>query len=112
MRLHIAISHAVPIRPVRVTQLLGQPIAVAALVLPFFPETLGTSPKQPFLPIFIWKDFFSEYLEMVKPEYKEGKQLPIDRATYEQTVNFFEQLTKKPIKPKSNDNFFLPSLVS
>ncbi|MFK7809398.1 MAG: valine--tRNA ligase [Saprospiraceae bacterium] len=38
---------------------------------------------------FIWGDFCSWYLEMVKPVYGQ----PIDKATYEQTLNFFERLT-------------------
>ena len=37
---------------------------------------------------FIWNDFCSWYLEMVKPEY--GK--PIDRASYNQAVDFYERL--------------------
>lgn len=37
---------------------------------------------------FFWDDFCADYLEMVKPEF--GK--PIDEATYEATVHFFEQL--------------------
>lgn len=37
----------------------------------------------------IWNDFCSWYLEMIKPAY--GK--PIDQATYEQTLDIFEQLT-------------------
>jgi len=37
---------------------------------------------------FIWNDFCSWYLEMIKPEYGQ----PIDRATYEKTLDFFEQL--------------------
>ena len=37
---------------------------------------------------FIWGDFCSEYLEMIKPEY--GK--PIDRGTLEKTLGFFEIL--------------------
>ena len=37
-----------------------------------------------------WDEFSSWYLEMVKPEY--GK--PIDRATYEQTLHFFDVLLK------------------
>jgi valyl-tRNA synthetase len=36
----------------------------------------------------VWDDFCSWYLELVKPEYGQ----PIDRATYEQTVNYFEKL--------------------
>ncbi|MEM8906611.1 MAG: valine--tRNA ligase [Bacteroidota bacterium] len=37
---------------------------------------------------FIWTDFFSEYLEMIKPEY----QQPIDRPTYDQAIQYFETL--------------------
>lgn len=36
----------------------------------------------------IWDDFCSSYLEMVKPVY----QQPIDAATYQQTVSYFEQI--------------------
>jgi valyl-tRNA synthetase len=36
----------------------------------------------------IWNDFFSWYLEMIKPAFGQ----PIDRATYEQTINFYERL--------------------
>ncbi len=36
----------------------------------------------------VWDDFCSWYLELVKPEYGQ----PIDRATFEQTVNYFEKL--------------------
>jgi len=36
---------------------------------------------------FIWNDFCSWYLEMIKPEYEK----PIDRPTYEQAINFFER---------------------
>ncbi|MCB0578549.1 MAG: valine--tRNA ligase [Phaeodactylibacter sp.] len=36
----------------------------------------------------IWDDFCSWYLEMVKPEYGQ----PIDRETYEETINLFERL--------------------
>ncbi len=38
----------------------------------------------------IWDDFCSWYLEMIKPDY--GK--PIDKATYDTTVNFFESVLK------------------
>lgn len=37
-----------------------------------------------------WDDFCSWYLEMIKPAY----QQPIDRKTYEATVEFFEMLLK------------------
>ena len=39
---------------------------------------------------FIWDDFCSWYLEMVKPAYGE----PLDRQTYDTTIGFFEQLMK------------------
>jgi valyl-tRNA synthetase len=38
--------------------------------------------------MFIWGDFCSWYLEMIKPEYGQ----PIDRTTLERTTGFFEQL--------------------
>jgi len=38
----------------------------------------------------IWDDFCSWYLEMIKPDYQE----PIDRATYEATIVFYERLMK------------------
>lgn len=38
----------------------------------------------------VWDDFCSWYLEMVKPAFG----APIDRATYEATVGYFEQLMK------------------
>jgi valyl-tRNA synthetase len=38
----------------------------------------------------IWGDFCSWYLEMIKPGY----QQPIDRATYEKTIHFFEKVVK------------------
>lgn len=38
----------------------------------------------------IWTDYCSWYLEIVKPEYEK----PVDRATYEKTVAFFEVLLK------------------
>ena len=37
---------------------------------------------------FVWTDFCSWYLEMIKPEY----QKPIDRKTYEQTVEFYSSI--------------------
>ncbi|WP_234736323.1 valine--tRNA ligase [Tellurirhabdus bombi] len=36
----------------------------------------------------IWDDFCSQYLEMIKPGYEQ----PIDRQTYEATIQFFERL--------------------
>jgi len=38
----------------------------------------------------IWTDFCSWYLEMIKPPFGE----PIDRPTYEVTLNFFEKIMK------------------
>ena len=38
----------------------------------------------------IWDDFCSWYLEMIKPAY----QQPIDKLTYEKTIDFFERLMK------------------
>ncbi len=39
---------------------------------------------------FIWNDFFSTYLELIKPDY----QQPIDQYTYDKTLAFFETLMK------------------
>lgn len=49
----------------------------------------------------IWDDFCSWYLEMIKPDFADGKSLPIDEGTYNATVNFFERLMKllHPIMP-------------
>ncbi len=41
-----------------------------------------------------WDEFSSWYLEMVKPAYVDGKPQPVDRATYEATLQFFEVLLK------------------
>lgn len=38
----------------------------------------------------VWDDFCSWYLEMIKPEY----QQPIDQATYDATIHFFDKLVK------------------
>jgi valyl-tRNA synthetase len=42
----------------------------------------------------MWDDFCSWYLEMVKPAYVEGAPSVIDRATYDATLGYFEQLLK------------------
>ena len=42
----------------------------------------------------VWDDFCAWYLEMVKPEFVDGKALPIDAATYNATIVFFERLLK------------------
>ena len=41
-----------------------------------------------------WDEFSSWYLEMVKPAYVNGEAQPIDRQTYEKTLEFFEILLK------------------
>ena len=41
-----------------------------------------------------WDEFSSWYLEMVKPAYIDGKGQPIDRATYDATLRFFENLLR------------------
>ncbi|MES2592127.1 MAG: valine--tRNA ligase [Bacteroidota bacterium] len=42
----------------------------------------------------VWDDFCAWYLEMIKPEFVDGKSLPIDKATYDATIVFFERLLK------------------
>ncbi len=42
----------------------------------------------------IWNDFCSQYLEMVKPAYIDGKGQPIDKVTFDATVGFFEELMR------------------
>lgn len=46
---------------------------------------------------FVWDDFCSWYLEMVKPDYGQ----PIDRYTYDKTIQFFEDILSllNPIMP-------------
>ena len=42
---------------------------------------------------FIWDDFCSWYLEMIKPAYNdEGNSEPLDRTTFEATVALFEKM--------------------
>ena len=41
-----------------------------------------------------WDEFSSWYLEMVKPAYIDGKAQPMDKVTYEKTLNFFDSLLK------------------
>ena len=41
-----------------------------------------------------WDEFSSWYLEMVKPAYINGEPQPIDKLTYEKTLEFFEVLLK------------------
>lgn len=42
----------------------------------------------------VWDDFCAWYLEMIKPEFVDGKAKPIDKATYDATIHFFEQILK------------------
>ena len=44
----------------------------------------------------IWDDFCSRYLEMIKPDYDQeaNKSLPIDKATLEITLQFFDDLMR------------------
>ena len=48
-----------------------------------------------------WDDFCSWYLEIVKPAYADGKPLPLDRATYDATIGFFDALLRliHPVMP-------------
>jgi valyl-tRNA synthetase len=41
-----------------------------------------------------WDEFSSWYLEMVKPAYINGEAQPIDKVTYDKTLEFFEILLK------------------
>ncbi|MFN5793613.1 MAG: valine--tRNA ligase, partial [Bacteroidota bacterium] len=40
----------------------------------------------------IWDDFCSLFLEIIKPEFIDGKALPIDRKTYQASIEFLEKL--------------------
>ncbi len=42
----------------------------------------------------VWDDFCAWYLEMIKPEFIEGKAQPIDKTTYEATIAYLESLLK------------------
>lgn len=41
-----------------------------------------------------WDEFSSWYLEMVKPAYVNGKAEPVDKATYDSTLRFFDDLLR------------------
>ena len=51
-------------------------------------ETLMTTYK------LIWDDFCAWYLEMIKPDFVDGKSKPIDKATFDATINFFENILR------------------
>ena len=42
----------------------------------------------------VWDDFCAWYLEAIKPEFVDGKSLPIDKATLDATIDFLESLLK------------------
>jgi valyl-tRNA synthetase len=42
----------------------------------------------------MWDDFCAWYLEMIKPEFIDGKPQPIDNYTFSSTIEFFEELLK------------------
>ena len=42
----------------------------------------------------VWDDFCAWYLEMIKPDFVDGKAMPIDRATFDATIGFLESLLK------------------
>ncbi|MFH1005065.1 MAG: valine--tRNA ligase [Bacteroidota bacterium] len=42
----------------------------------------------------VWDDFCAWYLEIIKPEFVDGKLNSIDKKTFDATINFFEKLLK------------------
>jgi valyl-tRNA synthetase len=40
----------------------------------------------------VWDDFCAWYLEAIKPDFIDGKAQPIDKATFEATINYLEKL--------------------
>lgn len=42
----------------------------------------------------VWDDFCAWYLEMIKPDFSDGKQDPVDSYTYNSTIEFFEDILK------------------
>jgi len=42
----------------------------------------------------VWDDFCAWYLEMIKPEFVDGKSLSVDKETYDTTIAFFEKILK------------------
>lgn len=42
----------------------------------------------------VWDDFCAWYLEAIKPDFVDGKALPIDKTTFDATINFLESLLK------------------
>ena len=48
-----------------------------------------------------WDDFCAWYLELIKPSFTDGVQNPVDRATYDATIRYFDALLKllHPVMP-------------
>ncbi|MBA2610449.1 MAG: valine--tRNA ligase [Bacteroidetes bacterium] len=42
----------------------------------------------------VWDDFCAWYLEVIKPEFIDGKAQPIDKITFDATLNYLESLLK------------------
>ncbi|MGZ4055591.1 MAG: valine--tRNA ligase, partial [Bacteroidia bacterium] len=42
----------------------------------------------------VWDDFCAWYLEIIKPEFVDGKPLPIDKETYDASIIFFGKILK------------------
>ena len=42
----------------------------------------------------VWDDFCAWFLEAIKPDFVGGKALPIDKVTFDATINFLESLLK------------------
>lgn len=42
----------------------------------------------------VWDDFCAWYLEVIKPEFVDGKAQPIDKITFDATINYLESLLK------------------
>ncbi|HQQ95036.1 MAG TPA: valine--tRNA ligase [Bacteroidia bacterium] len=42
----------------------------------------------------VWDDFCAWYLEAIKPDFVDGKALPLDRTSYSATVQFMEDLLR------------------
>jgi valyl-tRNA synthetase len=42
----------------------------------------------------VWDDFCAWYLEMIKPDFMDGKAMPIDAATYAKIITYFGNLLK------------------
>jgi len=40
----------------------------------------------------VWDDFCAWYLEAIKPDFVDGKAQPIDKATFDATINYLEKL--------------------